>query len=598
MCSRIEDYALIGDCETCALVGRNGSIDWLCFPRFDSPSCFAALLGTPEHGRWLLAPVGDIKASRCSYRQGTLVLETEFETGSGTIAIYDCMPGRSPNPHVVRVVEGRGGEVRMRTEIAMRFDYGSIEPWLQQATRGLAAIAGPDALRLWSTVPLKLDRYIARGEFTVRAGERQSFVLTWHPSHEPAPPEIDAEEALRITTEWWQGWSGRCTYQGPFREHVVRSLITLKALTYRPTGGIVAAATTSLPEQLGGVRNWDYRFCWLRDATLTLYALLKNGYTEEAAAWRAWLLRPVAGRPAATNIMYGVAGERRLTELELNWLPGYEQAKPVRIGNAASRQFQLDVYGEVLDTLYQSRKLGLQADVAGWRLEQALLDFVEAACENPDEGIWEVRGPRRHFTHSKVMAWVALDRGVRSVEEFGLTGPAEKWRGLRDRLHEQICREGFNERLGAFVRSYGSEELDASLLLIPIVGFLPASDRRVSGTVAAIEHRLLRNGFVLRYDTAAGEDGLPPGEGAFLACTFWLADCQYLLGRRDEARATFERLLGLCNDVGLLAEEYDWKAKRLVGNFPQAFSHVGLVNTAMSLSPTEEGAAEERSKPA
>ena len=594
MAARIEDYALIGDCETCALVARDGSLDWLCLPRFDSPACFAALLGTPEHGRWLLAPAAEIRAVRRRYREGSLVLETEFTTAGGTVAVIDCMPGRGRYPHVVRVVEGRRGEVPMRVELAIRCDYGSIEPWLQPADGGLAAVAGPDALRLWASVPVQQARCTAEATFVVRAGQRESFVLTWHPSHEPAPPRIDPVAAVRATTEWWQAWAGQCTYRGPYRDHVLRSLLTFKALTYHPTGGIVAAPTTSLPERLGGVRNWDYRFCWLRDATLTLYALLKNGYTEEAAAWRAWLLRAVAGRPAATNIMYGLGGERRLTELELAWLPGYEGATPVRIGNAASRQFQLDVYGEVLDTLYQSRKLGLQAAEAGWRLEQAILDFVAEACERPDEGIWEVRGPRRHFTHSKLMAWVALDRGVRAVEEFGLTGPVEQWRGLRERLHAQICQEGFNPKLGAFVQSYGSAQLDASLLLMPSVGFLPVTDPRVGGTVAAIERDLLRDGFVLRYDTATVEDGLPPGEGAFLACTFWLADCQYLLGRREEARATFERLLGLCNDVGLLAEEYDPVAQRLVGNFPQAFSHVGLINTALNLSPVEEGPAEQR----
>ncbi len=481
MPSRIEDYALIGDCETCALVGRDGSIDWLCLPRFDSPSCFSALLGTPEHGRWLLTPKDEIKGTRRRYREGSLVLETEFETDHGAVAVIDCMPGRHRHPSLVRVVEGRRGEVRMRTELATRFDYGSIEPWLELVDGGMTAIAGPDALRLWTGVALRHDRLSATAEFTVRAGQRETFVLAWHPSHEPAAPEIDAEDALRVTTEWWKNWSGQCTYRGPFREHVVRSLITLKALTYHPTGGIVAAATTSLPEQLGGVRNWNYRFCWLRDATLTLYALLKSGYIEEAAAWRAWLLRAAAGRPAATNIMYGIAGERRLRELELTWLPGYEGSKPVRIGNAASRQFQLDVYGEVLDALYQSRKLGLEANAAGWQLEQALLNFVEDACEKPDEGIWEVRGPKQHFTYSKVMAWVALDRGVRAVEEFGLTGPVEKWRQLRDRLHEQICREGFNEKLGSFTQAYGSDELDASLLLILSLASSPQPMRGSAG---------------------------------------------------------------------------------------------------------------------
>jgi GH15 family glucan-1,4-alpha-glucosidase len=431
-------------------------------------------------------------------------------------------------------------------------------------------------------------------DFAVGAGQAASFALAWHPSHEPAPPAFDAAATIRDTETWWRAWSGRCTYRGEWREAVVRSLITLKALTYGPTGGIVAAATTSLPEQLGGVRNWDYRFCWLRDATFTLFALLNAGYRDEARAWRAWLLRSVAGRPAATNIMYGLAGERRLTELELDWLPGYEGARPVRIGNAACRQFQLDVYGEVLDAMYQSRKFGLEAEEAGWRLEQALLDFVGEACGRPDEGIWEVRGPKRHFTHSKVMAWVAMDRAIRSVEDFGLSGPVDEWRRLRSEIHAQVCREGFDAGLGSFVQSYGAKELDASLLMIPLVGFLPADDPRVRGTVEAIERHLMRDGFVDRYTAEPSVDGLPAGEGAFLACTFWLADCQHLLGRHADARRTFERLLALRNDVGLLAEEYDPQAGRQVGNFPQAFSHIGLVNTAMNLSPAAATPAEQR----
>jgi GH15 family glucan-1,4-alpha-glucosidase len=593
MPSRIEDYALVGDCQTGALVARDGSVDWLCLPRFDSGACFATLLGTPQHGRWLLTPRGEVRAARRRYREGTLVLETEFETADGVAAVIDCMPGRGREPHLVRVVEGRRGQVPMRLELILRFDYGSVVPWVQRAEDGIWAIAGPDSVRLRTPVALHGENFTTVADFPVAAGQRVPFTLTWHPSHEPAPPAIDADAAVRLTEEWWREWSGRCTYRGPWRAAVVRSLITLKALSYSPAGGIVAAATTSLPEQLGGVRNWDYRFCWLRDATFTLYALLNAGYRDEARAWRGWLLRAVAGQPAATNIMYGLGGERRLTELELAWLPGYEGASPVRIGNAACRQFQLDVYGEVLDAMYQSRRMGLEPEEAGWRLEQALLTFLESACELPDEGIWEVRGPRRHFTHSKVMAWVAMDRAVKAVEQFGLQGPVERWRELRDTVHEQVCREGFDPELGAFVQSYGAKELDASLLLIPLVGFLPASDPRVRGTVEAIERHLMRGGFVERYTPTPSVDGLPPGEGVFLACTFWLADNLILFGRHAEARKIFERLLGLCNDVGLLSEEYEPEAGRLVGNFPQAFSHVGLVNTAMNLSPAP-GPADQR----
>ncbi len=594
MPSRIEDYALIGDCETAALVARDGSIDWLCFPRFDSGAVFAALLGGPEHGRWLLAPSAPVRNVRRRYREGTLVLETDFETDDGLVTVLDFMPGRDDHPSVVRVVEGKRGRVPMQTELIMRFDYGSTEPWVQRIDGGISAIAGPNSLVFRTPAKLHNAEFKTRAEFTVAAGERVPFTLTWHRSTQPAPQPIDAEKAARETTSWWQKWSKACRCDGPYGENILRSLITLKALTYAPTGGVLAAATTSLPEQLGGVRNWDYRYCWLRDATFTLLALLKAGFRDEAAAWRNWLLRAVAGRPAATKIMYGLAGERLLPEIELPWLPGYEGAKPVRIGNAASGQFQLDVYGEVMDVLYQSRKLGLEEKGGHARVELSLLKFVMEAWERPDEGIWEVRGPRRHFTHSKVMAWVALDRGARAAEEFGLDFPVENCRRLRKRVHDQICREGFNEKLGAFVQSYGSDVLDASLLMMPLVGFLPATDPRVKGTVAAIGKHLMRDGFVQRYDTSKANDGLPPGEGAFLACTFWYADNLFLVGRHDEARETFERLLGLCNDVGLLAEEYDPEAKRQVGNFPQAFSHVGLVNTAMNLSPDEPKPAEDR----
>jgi GH15 family glucan-1,4-alpha-glucosidase len=595
MPSRLEDYALIGDCQTGALISRDGSIDWLCFPRFDSGACFAALLGTPEHGRWLLAPVDDVRSSRRRYRDGTLVLETEYEAVGGAVRVIDFMPGRDRDPNLVRLVEGMRGQVDMRMELIVRFDYGHIVPWVQRTDTGLWAIAGPDSLRLRTPARLTEETLTSpEARFTVSAGQRVPFTLTWHAPFEPEPPVIDPEEALRDTEAWWREWSESCTYEGPWRAPVVRSLITLKALTYVPTGGIVAALTTSLPEQLGGVRNWDYRYCWLRDATFTLYALLNAGYREEAAAWRRWLLHAVAGNPAATNIMYGLAGERRLTELELPWLPGYEGAHPVRIGNAASRQFQLDIYGEVMDAMYQARRFGLAPEEAGWKLEQELVRFVEEAFDEPDEGIWEVRGPRRHFTHSKVMAWVALDRAVKAVEQFGVAGPLERWRQLRDAIHEQVCQEGYHAGRGTFVQTYGSTRLDASLLMIPLVGFLPASDPRVRSTIEAIERGLMRDGFVERYTPDPAVDGLPPGEGVFLPCSFWLADNLALMGRPAEARRLFERLLSLCNDVGLLSEEYDTQAKRLVGNFPQAFTHIGLVNTAMNLTPAEPSPAQQR----
>jgi GH15 family glucan-1,4-alpha-glucosidase len=594
MPSRIEDYALVGDCETAALVARDGSVDWLCFPRFDSGGCFAALLGTPEHGRWQITPAGDVKSVRRRYREGTLVLETDFVTEAGTARLIDCMPGRDHHPKLVRVVEGIDGEVPMRMELIIRLDYGSIVPWVRRAEGGLTAVAGPDALRLWAGAALKNEQFRTTAEFTVKKGQCVPFVLVWHPSHEEPPPAIDADDAVRETTDWWRAWSARCSCPGRYQEEVRRSLVTLKALTYAPTGGLVAAATTSLPEWIGSVRNWDYRYCWLRDATFTLLALLNAGYPDEAAAWRAWLIRAVAGKPGETNIMYGLGGERRLTEIELGWLPGYENSRPVRTGNAAHKQFQLDVYGEVLDALYQARKHGLETDKDGWRVERALLHFVEEAWQRPDEGIWEVRGPRRHFTHSKVMAWVALDRGTRTAERYGLPGHADRWRKVRDQVHAEICERGFNKSLNSFVQSYDTDLLDASLLMIPLVGFLPATDPRMEGTVAAIEKGLLRNGFVQRYDTSKSDDGLPPGEGTFLACTFWYADNLALQGRTDEATATFERLLGLCNDVGLLAEEYDPVGKRQLGNFPQAFSHVGLVSTAMNLSRGVRGPSEQR----
>jgi GH15 family glucan-1,4-alpha-glucosidase len=584
MPARIEDYALIGDCLTAALVSRGGSMDWLCFPRFDSGACFAALLGTPEHGRWLLAPAGEVESVRRRYRGDTLVLETDYETADGAVTVIDCMPPRSGEPDVVRVVVGRRGRVAMRLELVIRFDYGSVVPWVRRTERGIRAVAGPDAMVLDTPVPLSGQDLKTVADFTVDQGQRVPFVLMWYPSHTETPAPIDADRTVRETERWWAAWAGRCTYRGPWRDHVLRSLITLKALTYAPTGGIVAAATTSLPEQLGGVRNWDYRYCWLRDATFTLYALMNNGYVEEAVAWREWLLRAVAGDPSQLNIMYGLGGERRLTELQLGWLPGYEGAAPVRIGNAAHEQFQLDVFGEVMDAMYLARRAGVEPSEDAWRVQRALMDYLETAWEAPDEGIWEVRGPRRHFTHSKVMAWVAFDRMIKSVERFGLEGPVERWRRQRAALHEDVCRHGFDAGRNAFVQYYGSHGLDASLLMIPLVGFLPAGDPRVAGTVAAIQRELTTDGQVASYRTEPDVDGLPPGEGAFLPCSFWLADNLALQGRPDDARRQFERLLGLCNDVGLLAEEYDPRAGRLVGNFPQAFSHVGLVNTACNLA--------------
>ena len=580
----IEDYALIGDCHTAALIGRNGSVDWLCFPRFDSGACFAALLGTEENGRWILHPADNVRAIHRRYRDGTLVLETNYETEDGAVTVVDCMPPRSKEPDLVRLVIGKRGQVRMCTQLVIRFDYGSIVPWVRRTETGIRAVAGPDALALHTPVELRGEGLTTIGEFTVSAGERVPFVLLWHPSYEPAVQIDDAEEIVAHTEQWWREWSDRCTYQGGWREPVLRSLITLKALTYAPTGGIVAAPTTSVPEQLGGTRNWDYRYCWIRDATFTLYALMLGGYTDEACAWREWLLRAVAGKPSELNIMYGLGGERRLTELELEWLPGYENSKPVRIGNAAHHQFQLDVYGEMMDALYLARRGGLPSDENAWAVQQALIGFLESAWKEPDEGIWEVRGPRRHFTHSKIMAWVAFDRMVKSVERFGLEGPVDRWRALRRAVHEEVCRSGYDTERNTFVQYYGGKDLDAALLMIPLVGFLPPHDTRVRGTVAAIEADLLRDSFVLRYHAREAIDGLPAGEGVFLACTFWLADNFALLGRRDDAVKLFERLLGLCNDVGLISEEYDPSKRRLLGNFPQAFTHVSLINTAMNLS--------------
>ncbi len=596
MSSRIEDYALIGDCQTSALVARDGSIDWLCLPYFDSAACFAALLGNPEHGRWQIGPAGGpTKVSR-RYRDGTLVLETEFETEDGTFALIDFMPLRGEAPDLVRLVEGRRGRVAVRMELTIRFDYGSIVPWVRRTGGGLTATAGPDKLRLLTPVELRGEDFRTRADFHVAAGQRLPFVLTWFRSHHPDPPVVDPEQALEETERWWRTWLDHCTYRGEWDQAVRRSLITLKALTFAPTGGIVAAPTTSLPEKVGGVRNWDYRFCWLRDATFTLMALMEAGYRDEARAWREWLLRAAAGKPSQMNILYGLGGERRLTEIELGWLPGYEQSRPVRVGNAAWSQYQLDVYGEVMDAMHQCHRAGMAPGDDGWRIERALLEFLESHWEEPDEGIWEVRGPRRHFTHSKMMAWVAFDRAVRAIEQFGLEGPIDRWRGLRNEVHAQVCREGFDAGRGAFMQSYGSQRLDASLLMMPLVGFLPATDPRVRGTIEAVERELTRDGFVARYAPDPEVDGLPGREGTFLPCSFWLADNLALLGRHQEARRLFERLLAVRNDLGLLSEEYDPEARRLVGNFPQAFSHIGLINTAFNLAPDRPGPAQERSE--
>ena len=587
--SRIEDYALIGDCQTAALVGRDGSIDWLCWPRFDSPACFAALLGKPQNGRWLIAPKGASEVRR-SYRRDTLILETEFETAEGAATLVDFMPVRSsPSGEMsdlVRMVIGRRGRVAMQMQMILRFDYGTAVPWVTRLPdrKGVRAVAGPDMAVLHSPVPLEGKDLTTVAHFEIGEGETLPFVLTHCPSHLGLPQAISPREALDATERFWREWAGHCTVADGWGEAVRRSLITLKALTYAPTGGLVAAPTTSLPEKLGGVRNWDYRYCWLRDATLTLLALMDAGYYDEAKAWRAWLERAVAGSPEQMQIMYGLAGERRLPEWEVGWLPGYEGSAPVRVGNAAAAQLQLDVFGEVIDALYQACKGGLARDDAAWGMQVALLRHLEKVWVQPDQGMWEVRGPPRHFTYSKMMCWVAFDRAVKMVEAFGLPGPVEHWRQLRERIHADVCERGVSAKRGCFVQSYGSEELDASLLLIPIVGFLPASDARVKQTVDAIERELTIDGLVQRYLTHESVDGLPAGEGVFLACSFWLADNLCLQGRVDEARALFERLLGLANDVGLLAEEYDPVARRFLGNFPQAFSHVALVDTALNLS--------------
>jgi GH15 family glucan-1,4-alpha-glucosidase len=591
---RIEDYAVIGNCETVALIGRTGSIDWLSMPRFDSGACFAALLGNPEHGRWLIAPARPHYRVTRRYRPSTLILETIFESEEGAVTVIDFMSRRSRVADLVRIVRGDRGTVSMHTELVVRFEYGSVVPWVSRLRDGrLQFVCGPDRLVLDTSVQLSGVDMRTVGEFSVSAGEEVSFVCTWRRSFRPDPEPLKVEETLAGVQEFWEQWSARAKPCGEFCDVAVRSLLTLKALTHWETGGISAAGTTSLPEKIGGSRNWDYRYCWLRDATFTLYALISSGYLEEAQGWRAWLIRAAGGSPDKLQTVYGLAGERRLAEYEADWLPGFEQSAPVRIGNAAAEQLQLDIYGEIIDALFLARKAGLAAEGASWSLECELVAHLESIWEQPDNGIWEVRGERQHFTHSKVMAWVAFDRAVTTIETLGLEGPLERWRSIRDTIHRQVCEQGFDRKRNTFVGYYGGAHLDASLLRIPLVGFLPPDDAKVLGTVAAIEQDLLRGGFVMRYDTATGTDGLPPGEGAFLACSFWLADNYVLQGRHEEARALFRRLIGLRNDVGLLAEEYDPISRCQLGNFPQALSHLALVNTARNLMGA--GPAHERS---
>jgi GH15 family glucan-1,4-alpha-glucosidase len=593
---RLEDYAVIGDTQTLALVGRNGAIDWLCLPRFDSAACFAALLGEPEHGRFVIRPRGEItKVERC-YRDHTLILETTFTTPTGAVRIVDFMPIRGAYPDVVRIVEGVSGSVELDVELVLRFGYGRVLPWVRRLDGRLHAIAGPDAVVLATPVRLRGRAMTSVAELTVREGDRVPFVLTWYPSFHEPPESPDADDALADTETYWTEWIGRHAISGKYKDPIIRSIITLKALTYAPTGGIVAAGTTSLPEQIGGERNWDYRFCWLRDATFTLYALMHAGYTEEARAWRDWLLRAVAGDPKELQTMYGPAGERDLGERELD-LPGYEGSRPVRVGNAAADQLQLDIYGELLDALHQARRMGVPDDENAWRLQKTICDWLDDHWQEKDRGIWEIRGKSRALVHSKVMAWVALDRAIKEAEANGRGGPIDKWRATRAKIHREVCERGFDRDLGGFVQFYGAKHTDASLLLIPMVGFLPADDPRVKGTVALVEKTLVKDGFVLRYptETAHEIDGLHGTEGAFLACSFWLVDALALQGRHAEAQELYERLLAVRNDVGLLSEEYDTEHQRLVGNFPQAFSHVALVNSGRTLSEPE-GAAEHRGR--
>ena len=584
--ARIEDYAFLSDTQTGALVSRDGCVDWLCFPRFDSGACFAALLGDGKNGRWKFAPDGEIRTTRRRYRGDTLILETEIETADGAVRLIDFMPPRGENPDIIRIVEGISGEVAMQMELIIRFDYGRTIPWVRTGHGGLEAIAGPNGLILRTPIKTRGKDLTTVAEFTVKKGDRVPFVLTWFASHSKPPKKVTPDHALRDTERYWEKWAKRCHRKTPWHDALVRSLIVLKGLTYAPTGGIVAAATTSLPEGIGGVRNWDYRYCWLRDATLTLLALVGAGYHDEAKSWREWLLRAIAGSADQMQIMYGVRGERRLEEFEIPWLSGYENSKPVRIGNAASNQFQLDVYGEVLGTMYRAHEAGIENRETDWRLQVALINFLESNWNKPDNGIWEVRGGPKHFTHSKMMAWVAFDRAVKLVEECGCaaTGNVGRWKKIRDQIHAEVCARGFSPNKKAFTQYYGSDALDASLLMMPLAGFLPFTDKRVRGTIEAIERELMRDGFVLRYrPEEEGVDGLPGGEGVFLPCSFWLASCLHRIGREKEARELFERLLDVRNDLGLLSEEYDPIGKRQLGNFPQAFSHVALVNAAQIL---------------
>jgi GH15 family glucan-1,4-alpha-glucosidase len=594
----IEDYAIIGDCETAALVGRDGSIDWLCWPRFDSDACFAALLGAPGHGRWLIAPADGTAQVTRRYRPNTLILETRFENAEGAVTLVDFMPGHQTGSSIVRLIIGERGRVAMRTELVIRFGYGATVPWMMRLDDGTRrAVAGPDMVLLRTAVPLRGEDLKTLGEFTVNAGETVPLTLGYAPSHLPPPAAENPLDQLRATEQFWLDWAAKSKVSGPWADTVNRSLITLKALTYARTGGIVAAPTTSLPEHIGGPRNWDYRFCWLRDATLTLLALMNAGYLEEAKAWREWLSRAAAGTPDQLQIMYGVAGERRLTEWEVSWLPGYRKSSPVRVGNAAHTQLQLDVYGELMDALHHARLGGLAPSESSWGLQRAVLKHLEGVWPRMDEGIWEVRSGARHFTFSKIMAWVAFDRAIKSAKAFNLEGPVDRWRRICREIHDEVCSRGFDPELGSFVSSYGSRNLDASLLLLPAVGFLPPSDPRVRGTIDAIERELLVDGLVRRYDTAESEDGLPSDEGVFLACSFWLVDAYVLLGRKDDARQLFERLLTICNDVGLLSEEYDPRTGRLLGNFPQALSHIALVNSAFNLNEAAKPAKQRSDSP-
>ncbi|HKS92963.1 MAG TPA: glycoside hydrolase family 15 protein [Tepidiformaceae bacterium] len=592
MALKIEDYGIIGDTHTAAMVGRNGSIDWLCLPRLDSPACFAHLLGTEENGFWRIAPKSGVVRTSRQYRGDTLILETTFDTAEGSATVIDFMPWRRSTQYadVIRIVRGDSGRVTMEMRLALRFAHGRSVPWVRRADHGITAIAGPDGVEIHTSVPMHGEGFQTVAEFDIEAGKQQSFRLHWHLSHERPGLDLDPWNSLCETEERWKAWSAQYTGDGLYRKEVMRSLITLKALTYSPTGGIAAAVTTSLPEQIGGARNWDYRFCWLRDATFTLYAMLVSGFHDEAKAWREWLLRAVAGNPQDVQVLYGLSGERLQPEFEVPWLAGYEGSAPVRVGNAAHSQLQLDVFGEVMDALHTASRLGVKPTKEEWAVQRALLGFLEEHWQEPDEGLWEVRGGRQHFTHSRVMAWVAFDRAVKAVERYGMDGPVEKWRQLRQEIHAEVCKKGFSLKRNAFIQHYDSDDLDASLLMIPMVGFLPPDDPRVIGTLDAVGKNLMHDGLVQRYNTQTGTDGLPPGEGAFLACSFWYVDNLHLAGRDTEAKDMFERLLTHCNDLGLLSEEWDTDLKRQVGNFPQAFSHVALINSAHNVGGVSEPA--------